>query len=138
FSDYPKEAFQVRERFPPLRDRIHGNSRASLFAELGKEYFDQLANGIRGRLVYPEKRDEIIIHELLSRGPLSESEVQQAVVGPFDKGNYGDGVIINSRIGAFLAAVATRGQLSLYAPILERVLLVTPIQAAAEDLVVPQ
>src|SRR5207248_9366048 len=59
---YPREAYQVRERFPLLRLRLANVPRQALFSELGK------GSAPPGTIAYPANRDEIVIGELLKRG----------------------------------------------------------------------
>jgi hypothetical protein len=127
---YPRAASQVRERFPPLRERLASVSRQALFEELGKGY-------AAGRiLTYPENRDAIILEEILSRGPLTDAEVRQAVIGTFDDRAFDSGEVINLRVIAFLRALQGPKQLAAYAPALESVLLGAPIHSATEDFVI--
>src|SRR5260370_664031 len=116
-SEYPPEAFMVSERFPPLRVRLKNVPRQALFEEIGKGY-------VAPRLLtYPGTRDAIVLAELLSRGPMSDAEVRETIVGGFDKGDVESANVVNSRVGAFLQAVEEDKNLSEYAPALERLFL---------------
>ncbi len=126
FSDkYPTEAYEVRERFPPLRLRLAGASRQALFDEIGKDY-------VGGSLTtYPTNRDWIVLSELLSRGPLSDGELRRVIVGSFDKGDYQSANVVNIRSIVFLQVAKTRKELAAYAPALEGLILGVKIHAAA-------
>lgn len=131
FSDkYPSEAYQVPERFPPLRLRLTSVPRQALFGELGKGF------GARGIGVYPTNRDTIVVGELLSRGPLSEAEIREIVIGSFDKGDYQSAMLIIDRLSAFLQAVNRHHELATYASALERIFLTVPIHRNAQGAVI--
>lgn len=128
-TGYPPEAFEIPERFPPLRVRLANVPRRALFDELGKGY--------RGRLaMYPGNRDGVVMGELLSRGPLSDVELREVAIGSFDKGDYSNAMLIIIRLGAFLRAAEWRNELAVYAPSLERLLLQVPIHPAAQGAVI--
>jgi hypothetical protein len=127
-ANIPSGAWEVKERFPPLRDRLSSWSRDALLEELGKG-----APGNDYLRRYPRTHDVIILQELLSRGPLSDAEVRQVVVGDFDKGDAYSAEVIDLRVGTFLLVVESRNELAAYAPALRSVLLGTPILAAYED-----
>jgi len=127
--EYPPEAFMVPERFPPLRVRLKNVPRQALFEEIGKGY-------VAPRLLtYPRTRDAIVLAELLSRGPMSDAEVRETIVGGFDKGDVESANVVNSRVGAFLQAVEESKNLSAYAPALERLFLDVPIHSAFQGAV---
>ena len=126
-SGYPPEANGVRERFPPLRSRLANVARYALFEELGKGYeAHQL-------LTYPLNRDAIVINELLSRGPLSEVELDRIIVGPFESGDLENGELINNRMIALLTALGERHELAHYAESVGRVLLRERIHPAMQE-----
>ncbi len=127
-ADIPSGAWGVKERFPPLRDRLSSWSRDALVAEVGKGF------SLRDNLLrYPSGRDRIVLDELLSRGPLSDAEVRRIVVGVFDQGDYQSGEIISLRMGTLLGALESRNEVAAYAPSLRSTLLNTPVLAAIED-----
>jgi hypothetical protein len=106
-------AVLVPERFPPLKDRLHGLRREALFDELGKGYDP------RRILTYPSARDKIVLSELLSRGPVADAEVHRIFMGDF-KGEILDWRVIHSRVHSFLDAAEARMEIPSYAPALER------------------
>ena len=129
WSEYPPEAYQVRERFPPLRLRLANTARQALFEELGKGY---IAPNI---LTYPTNRDAVVVRELLSRGPLSEAELRQVVVGGFGNGDNLSALVVNSKVIAFLQAVQTDSELAACAPALGSIFIEVPIQRGLQDAV---
>jgi hypothetical protein len=131
FSDrYPPEAYQVRERFPRLASLLINVSRDELFGELGKGYVPPQI------LSYPTNRDAIVLSALLSRGPLSDSKVEQVVIGALNKGDSQSALVVNSRLIAFLTALEGRNELAVYAPALEKVFLGARIHRGYEDSVI--
>jgi hypothetical protein len=119
----------VRERFPPLRERVPSWSRDALLEEVGKG-FSPRDNLLR----YPASRDAIILTELLSRGPVSDAEVRRILIGGFDQGDVRSSEVIDSRVIAFLEALESRNELPAYAAPLATALLGAPIHAVVEGM----
>lgn len=127
---YPPDAYQVRERFPPLRLRLVGVAREDLLREIGKGYVSSQI------LSYPINRDTIVLTALLSRGPVSDPEVEEIVIGAFNMGDSQSALVVNSRLIAFLKALEGRDELAEYAPAPGRVFLSASIQRGFEDAVI--
>ena len=108
---YPGEAL-VAERFPPLSRRLKDLPRSALSNEIGKGYRPPYI------VTYPQQRDTIVLAELLSRGPLSDAEVFQIVVGTFDQA--ANGLVVNARIQALLGVLQERKELNLYSAVFEK------------------
>jgi hypothetical protein len=123
---YPLGSYRVRERFPPLRSRLMGMAKYALSAQLGAGYKGDAFQ-------YPSQRDAIVIEEFLSRGPLSNAEVWQIVVGEFVDRSYPSSMILNSRLGALISALRTEGKIADYGEALAQVLRDGPINPAEED-----
>jgi len=70
--------------------------------------------------------------ELISRGTLSDLEVRQVALGPFDKGDAPSADFLDLRVASFVRALQDKGELANYAPILARVLVDVPIHRAYE------
>jgi hypothetical protein len=126
-GEYPPDAYAVRERFPPLRSRLPEMPRHALFEELGKGY-DQLS----GRM-YPTNRDTIILTELLSRGPLSYSELSQVIFGNPGTSRERYVAAVLDRMIAFLEAARRTKQLVPNVPALERICLESETQSPPWD-----
>jgi hypothetical protein len=114
---YPPDADGVPERFPPLSTRLDGMSRSTLFSELGKGYNSQATLDM-----YPRNRDTIVMTELLSKGPVSNSELNEIVLGKFGDGKSEHTEIILFRFNALLRALEETKQLAMYLPGLESLL----------------
>ena len=114
--DYPAEAFQVPERFPPLRLRLSSLPRHALFDELGRGYASPKVQ------TYPTHRDAIVLRELLSRGPLSDVEIRQIILGLPGTGDDENPELVIQRTVALVRMAAGKKDLELCAPGLERLL----------------
>ena len=123
---YPPDAVDVPERFPPLRQRLHTTPRPELFIELGKGYDPRMG------FSYPTNRDAIVMGELLSRGALSQAELRQVLVGPFDKGDYHSALLLGERATAFFRAAEEHNQVGVYALAIANVFLDVPIHGAGD------
>jgi len=117
----------VRERFPPLRDRLVSWNRDALLEEVGK---DSLPKGTNAPTLL-SRRDAIVLRELLSRGPLSDTEVRRILFDGLHRG----GEQILERVIAFLDALESRNEVEAYAPSLESAFLGAPIHPVYEDVV---
>ena len=121
---YPPEADGVSERFPPLRTRLDSESRPALLSELGKGY------GSGATLImYPRNRDEIVLAELFSRGPVNDIELSEIVLGKFGDGKIEHTQVVLLRFTALVRALEEKRQLKQYLPALTRLLIedVAPI-----------
>jgi hypothetical protein len=116
---FPVGSVGVPERFPPLRSRLSMTSREALLSEIGKGYSDDLAS-------YPRGRDAVVIAEMFSRGPLSESEIYGILFRGVVRGDVNSGEIVSQRIGVLLGNIEDRHELSIYAPIVANALVVGP------------
>jgi hypothetical protein len=114
---YPAEADGVPERFPPLSTRLAGRSDDALLRELGKGFDPQ-----GSVLFYPRNRDAIVLTELLARGPVSDSEISEIILGGFGDGKFQHLEIIFTRFDALLQALEKTHQVAIYLTKLERVL----------------
>jgi len=121
----------IKERFPPLSERVLGWSRDTLLEEIGKDF--SLEDRRRG---YPVGRDAIILTELLSRGRVSDAEVRRIVIGGFDLGDVRGTEVIGRRVSAFLEALESRNELPVYAPSLASALLGAPLHPLYAEIVV--
>lgn len=110
-GSFPREAV-IPERFPPLKLRLAGVPRNTLLDELGKGY------RAPALVTYPSDRDQVLLAELLSRGPLTDQEIYQIILGPFDHAE--SGLVVNQRVISFLDALQERNEVPLYAAALER------------------
>jgi hypothetical protein len=109
----------VPERFPPLRERITGYSKAQILAEMG--------GGLHGRLPrYPFARDSILVEELVSRGLLNESEVMDLLTGHADRNAWWYASAVSGRVRILQRVAAARGQFALYAPMIMKFVLNSP------------
>ena len=106
---YPEDAFEVPERFPPLRHLLLGVPRTKLFSELEKSYKSG-AIPVKQRA----NRDRIVMDELLSRGPLSEEEMKQLVIGTMNALSYSDRLNVHTRLRVLLRAMENRNELTSY------------------------
>lgn len=102
---------RVRERFPPLAQRLASLANAELIAELGKGYKSPYL------LTYPTFRDQLIFRELLSRARLGGAEIIQLLFGDLDGGAG------QLRFYALLDEIVRRKELESYVPELEYVCL---------------
>ncbi len=121
----------VRERFPPLRDRLVTWTRQALLEEVGK---NSLPKGTNTPTAL-SRRDTIVLRELLSRGPISDAEVRRILFGGLDRGGYGTSEFILERVIAFVDALESRNEMAAYAPSLESAFLGAPIHPAYEGAV---
>ena len=114
---YPHGSAFVDERFPPLQTRLRDSSRAGLFTELALT--DTMPVSVSGRRF----RTIFILEELLSRGHLSDSEVEE-VLHPQKRqaGTLGD----DGRLSPFLIALDKQHELAAYARPVMNVLLSRP------------
>ncbi len=122
---YPLGSYRVRERFPPLRSRLAAVPKYALIAQLGAGYKGD-------PFQYPSERDAVVIEELLSRGPLSNAEVRQIVVGEFDDLTYRSSMVLNSRLSALISVLETDASIADYGAALAQVLREAPINRAEE------
>ena len=88
-------------------------SRTALFNELGKGYKPP------SFVSYPINRDQIVLNEFLSKGPLGDVEVHQIIVGDAER-DPRKWQVVNSRMHAFLRVAQARKEIAAYAPALER------------------
>ena len=129
-DEKPLGSVHVRERFPPLADRLKTVPIEALYSEIGKRH------GPNPR-PDPGARDEIVIGEILSRGELSESDIRRIVfpastkVPATTKGRRTSGMIANSRLASLLAATSRRKELPKYASALADLLLTSPADSGA-------
>jgi len=126
-ANFPFDSMFVNERFPPLRERIPGWSREVLLEQLGQ------GSSRDNQGEYPLRRDAIILEELLSRGPVSDAEVQRILIGGSDRGEALSGAITDSRLSAFLEALESRNELAAYAASIGSALLAGPVQASVKE-----
>lgn len=128
---YPLEGVRVKERFPPLQERL----KVATMAEL----FDVLGNGYTGwqSLWYPTNRDRIVIREILSRGRLQHQEIREVLLGRQGRlaGKPSTAEGFNQRLIAFLDVLRERDELAAYAPALEEVYSDEAFPAAADYVV---
>jgi hypothetical protein len=121
----------VRERFPPLRDRLVTWTREALLEEVGKNSLPKGTNAP----TFLSLRDAIVLRELLSRGPVSDAEVRRILFGGLDRSGAGTSEFILERVIAFLDALESRNEMAAYAPSLESAFLGAPIHPAYEGAV---
>jgi len=73
---YPLGAYLVPERFPPLEERLKSLPRPTLFDELGGGPAHRQYSGY-----FAVERDRLILREIMSRGPVSDREIEQIILG---------------------------------------------------------
>jgi hypothetical protein len=112
---YPEGAAHVKERFPPLRDRLTTVNTSTLFEELGKGYHISI-------LSYPLSRDTIVLKELFKRRPPTQADLRRILVEDPATARFPP-VVNHQRMRAFLSAIDERKDLPRYAPMLARVFL---------------
>lgn len=111
---YPRGADGVPERFPPLNERLRDVPRPVLFSELGKGH--TLPSSL---LTYPRERDAILSAEIVTRGPVSDAELREIIVGRFGDGTAQAAEVVYIRFIAFLQALESKNQLAAYFPPLQ-------------------